>query len=323
MPVRHSPPAAPVLAGVLILLVIRACPKPEEAVWVRIPPGAPVEAVAESLAAQGIVRSAERFARDARRGEHGWEIEPGAYLLRPGTSERRVLARLREGRPDAVRIRVEAGVWLVELAPVLSRVFGWPLDSVRAATRNSALRARLGTSAETVEGYLPPGLYYVPVTSTPLAWLRALADTFETRWRPEWNPRLDALDLSRHDAVTLASIIEGEGGDSSELALISSVYHNRLARGVRLEADPTVVYARGSRTRLYHQHYGFDSPYNTYQVTGLPPGPIGQPSTASLLAALHPAETEYLYFVATGDGRHAFSRTYREHLATIRRIRRQ
>ena len=121
--------------------------------------------------------------------------------------------------------------------------------------------------------------------------------------------------------VTLASIIEGEGGDSTELALISSVYHNRLARGLLLQADPTVVYALGARRRLYNKQYGFDSPYNTYQVESLPPGPIGQPSTASILAALYPAETNYLYFVATPDGHHAFSRSYRKHLTTIRTVR--
>jgi len=135
--------------------------------------------------------------------------------------------------------------------------------------------------------------------------------------------RLDTLGLSRHELVTLASIIQGEGGDAGELALISSVYHNRLAQGLRLQADPTVVYARGARNRLYNKHYGFHSPYNTYQVTGLPPGPIGQPSVASIVAALYPAETDFLYFVATRDGHHAFSRSYREHLATIRTVRRR
>jgi UPF0755 protein len=108
---------------------------------------------------------------------------------------------------------------------------------------------------------------------------------------------------------------------ANELALISSVYHNRLARGLRLQADPTVVYALGARNRLYNKQYEFDSPYNTYQMDGLPPGPIGQPSTASLLAALYPAKTEYLYFVATRNGHHTFSRSYREHLATIRTLR--
>jgi len=315
---RH---AQPLLAWALVLLATRVCAVPPEPRWVRIPPRASVEAVAESLAAHRIVPSAARVTREARVDGRDWDIEPGAYLLRPGTPESQVLARLRRGRPDALRIRVKPGVWLVELAPVVSRVLGWPLDTVLAAARDSALRARLGTTAETIEGYLPPGLYYVPVTSTPSAWLEELADTFEARWRPEWNARLDTLGMSRQELVTLASIIQGEGGDSSEAALISSVYHNRLAAGRRLQADPTVVYALGSRRRLYNKQYAYESPYNTYLVAGLPPGPVGQPSTASIVAALYPADTDYLYFVATGDGHHAFSRSYRDHLATIRKVR--
>jgi len=99
------------------------------------------------------------------------------------------------------------------------------------------------------------------------------------------------------------------------------VYHNRLSQGLRLQADPTVVYALGRRTRLYNKDYGVESEYNTYQVSGIPPGPICQPSTASMVAALYPAATDYYYFVAAASGRHIFSRTYGQHLATIRRTR--
>jgi len=313
------------MAGGLLLLAMHACtvPDPEDAVWVRIPADATIDAVAESLAVHAVVRSADRFAQFARIGRKHLGIKPGVYPFRPGTPMGRVLVDLRKGRPDAVRIRVKPGVWLAELAPVLGRVLDEPLDSLLAAAGDSALRARLGTTAETIEGYVPPGTYYLPVASTPLDVWTQLADTFETRWDPQWDARLDSLGMSRHELVTLASIIEGEGGDPDELALISSVYHNRLAQGLRLQADPTVVYALGGRNRLYNKHYGFDSPYNTYQVDGLPPGPIGQPSSASLRAALYPAESDFLYFVATRDGHHAFSRSYREHLATIRSLRRR
>lgn len=318
-----SLPARRVLTGILLLCAVQACAEREDVVSIRIPPGAPIEAVAESLAVHRVVTSATAFERYARIDQRHLGIKPGLYRFRPPMSMRRALEALLEGRPDAMRIRVDEGVWLIELAPVLSRTFGWPLDSVLAAARDSTLRARLGTTAETVEGYLPPGTYWVPVTSTPLELWRQLADTFETRWKPEWTARLDTLGLSRQEVVTLASIIEGEGGDASERTLISSVYHNRLAQGLRLQADPTVVYALGSRDRLTNKDYEFHSPYNTYQVDGLPPGPIGQPSTASLLAALYPAETDFLYFVATSNGHHVFSHTYREHLAIVRALRGQ
>jgi UPF0755 protein len=304
----------------LLVLALAACavPDPEDAVWIRVPADAPLEAIAESLATHRIVPSAEAFARFARMGRRHAGIKPGLYPFRPGTPMGRVLVELRRGRPDAVRIRVDEGVWLAELIPVLSRVLDLPRDSLLHGARDSALRARLGARAETVEGYVPPGTYYLPVQTTANEVWRQFADTFEVRWRPEWDARLDTLGLSRHQLVTLASIVEGEGGDPDELPLIASVYHNRLARGMRLQADPTVVYARGARTRLYNKHYRLDSDYNTYRVHGLPPGPIGQPSETSIRAALYPAESDFLYFVATPTGQHVFASTYAAHLRNIR-----
>jgi UPF0755 protein len=311
------------LTGVLWALGGAGCVPADEvpATWVRIPSGDSIGAVADSLAAHGIVRSARTFERFARMGRRHRDIKAGVYPFRPGTPMGKVLVELREGRPDAVRIRVRPGVWLIELAPVIARELEIPLDTLLAASRDSALLASLGSAAETVEGYVFPTEYYLPLDATPHEVWRQVADTFEVHWDAAWDRRLDTLGFTRHEIVTLASIIEGEGPIEADRRLISSVYHNRLRRGLRLQADPTVVYARRSRARLYHRHYRLDSDYNTYRVDGLPPGPIGQPSRGSLLAALYPAETEYLYFVATADGRHLFSRSYREHLATVRSTR--
>jgi UPF0755 protein len=312
------------LTGCAVALILTGCQAPPAgpAVWVRIPPGDSIAAVADSLAAHGIVRSARAFERFAKMGKRHLGIEAGVYPLRPGTPMGKVLVELRKGRPPAVRIRVKEGVWLAELAPVISRELEIPLDSLMAAAQDSSLRAALATEAETIEGYLSPTEYYVPLHSTPQQVWRQMADTFEARWPPGWTARLDSLGLSRHELVTLASIIEGEDPTDTDRPLVSSVYHNRLEGGLRLQADPTVVYARESRNRLYNKHYRLESEYNTYRVDGLPPGPISQPSRESLLAALYPADTEFLYFVATSDGRHLFSTSYREHLATIRAIRR-
>ncbi len=307
------------------LLAFAACgplPQGDEAIWIRIPPGDSLPAVAESLAVHGIVKSARSFERFARMGRKHLGIKPGVYPLRQGMAMGAVLVELRRGRPDAVRVRVEEGVWLSELFPVLSRAVDIPVEDLWEAARDSALLLEIGTGGATVEGYLYPTVYYVPVGSTARDVLRQMVDTFQTRWEPEWDVRLDTLGLSRAEIVTLASIVEGEGALHAERPLVASVYHNRLTSGLRLQADPTVVYALGRRTRLYNANYLLTSPYNTYRVDHLPPGPICQPSRESLLAALYAPETEYLYFVATPDGRHVFSRTYSEHLATIGRIRR-
>lgn len=308
--------------GLFVVLSVQACELEEqEAIWIRIPPGDPVQAVAESLAAHEIVRSARAFERFARMGRKHLGIKPGVYPFRARTPMGKVLAMLREGRPDAKQIRVKEGVWLSELIPVLGRTLDIPIDSLKLAVRDSALRAELGTMAETVEGYLYPTTYYVPVNATPLEVVRQMVDTFEARWSTEWDDRLAALNYTRHEIVTLASIIQGEGPLDLDRPLVSSVYHNRLSSNQRLQADPTVVYALGRRGRLYNKHYEVKSAYNTYRVNGLPPGPICQPSHHSILAALYPPETDYYYFVANAAGQHVFSRSYREHLNTIRAVR--
>ncbi len=308
--------------GMSVVLSVQACELPErEVIWIRIPPGDPVQAVAESLAAHDIVRSARAFERFARMGRKHLGIKPGVYPFSAGAPMGKVLAMLREGRPDAKRIRVKEGVWLAELIPVLGRALDIPTDSLKRAVRDSALRAEIGTTAETVEGYLYPTTYYVPVDATPLEVVRQMVDTFEAHWSPEWDHRLEVLGLTRHQIVTLASIIQGEGPLDLDRPLVSSVYHNRLSRNQRLQADPTVVYALGRRGRLYNKHYEVKSAYNTYRVNGLPPGPICQPSYHAIIAALYPPETDYYYFVANAAGQHVFSRSYREHLDAIRALR--
>jgi UPF0755 protein len=248
-------------------------------------------------------------------------IKPGTYPLRPGTPMGEVLVLLRRGTPEVRLIRVPPGIWLSELEPQFSDVLGITPDSLTGAAADSALLARVGTSGATIEGYLYPTNYYVRVGSTALEVLHQMVDSFEAHWQPGWDARLDSIDMTRNDAVILASIIEGEGPHDDDRALVSSVYSNRLNNGFRLQADPTVVYALHKRRRLYNKDYGLASDYNTYRVAGLPPAPINQPSTACIAAALYPLETDFYYFVARADGRHIFSESYREHLAAIRDLR--
>ncbi|UCG85475.1 MAG: endolytic transglycosylase MltG [Gemmatimonadota bacterium] len=307
----------------LLVWAITACEiaATEGTVWVTIPPGDSIEAVAESLAAHGIVRSAEAFARFARVGRKHRGVKPGSYPLRPGTPMGKVLVLLRKGSPPVRVVRVPPGIWLAELEPQFRDVLGIGPDSLAAAAQDSSLLARLGLEQGTVEGYLFPTTYRVAVGASALEVLHQMVDTFEAHWKPEWDDWLDSLGRSRHEVVILASIIEGEGPHEEDRPIVSSVYNNRLARDRRLQADPTVVYALAERRRLYYKDYKLDSEFNTYRIRGLPPGPIGQPSTASIEAALFPEDTDFYYFVAQSDGRHIFSESYNEHLATIRRLR--
>ena len=128
--------------------------------------------------------------------------------------------------------------------------------------------------------------------------------------------------MTRHEIVTLASIIEAEVRYRPDRPYVSAVYHNRLKRGMALQADPTIIYAHGRRMRrVWEKQLQIRSPYNTYLNPGLPPGPITQPSDSSIIAALYPAPVGYLYFVAQPDGKHIFSATYNDHLAAIKRVR--
>jgi UPF0755 protein len=309
------------VAGFAVLAGCTAPSTERDAVWVEVSAGAPIEAVAESLVAHGIVRSAERFIRLARVGGRHDDIEPGVYPLRPGTPQHRVLSVLLRGRPPARRVVVRERMTLTELARELELALGLAPDEVFAAAADSALRLRVGAAGPTAEGYFYPTTYYLNLSASAAEVLTQMADTFAARWRPAWDARLDSLGRSRHDVVILASIVAGEMPHPDERFRVSSMYHNRLARGMRLQADPTVVYALGERRRLSYADYRIPSQYNTYTFRGLPPGPIAQPSFESLEATLYPEDTEFLYMVARADGSHAFSRTYREHLATIRQIR--
>jgi UPF0755 protein len=291
-------------------------------VWVEVPEGAPLEAVAESLAVHGIVPSADGFARLARFDGQYRAIKPGLYPLQPGMGRYNALSALLKGEGRVRLVQIRERMTLVEVADELERRCGLPRDEVFAAASDSALRARVGAAGTTIEGYLYPTTYYIPFDASAPAILRQMVDTFEARWRPEWNARLDTLGRSRDDVVILASIIAGEMPLGDERFQVASMYHNRLARRMRLQADPTVVYALGERRRLTFADYRVASGYNTYVIPGLPPGPIAQPSTASLEAALYPADTDFLYMVAGPDGSHKFSRTYRQHLRTVTEVRR-
>ncbi len=305
------------------LVALPACAPavPTDLVWVEIPEGAPVEAVAESLAVHGIVPSAEGFVRLARYDGQYRDIKPGLYPLPPRMGRYNALSTLLKGVGRVRVIEVRERMTLIELADALVQTLGVGRAEVLAAASDSALRAQVGAAGPTIEGYLFPTTYHVPFDASVPVILGQMADTFEARWRPAWNARLDTLGLSRDQVVILASIIAGEMPLGDERFQVASMYHNRLARRMRLQADPTVVYTLGERRRLTFADYRVASDYNTYTINGLPPGPIGQPSTESLEAALYPATTDFLYMVAGPDGSHAFSRTYVEHLRTIREIR--
>jgi len=185
------------------------------------------------------------------------------------------------------------------------------------------VRERRGVEAPTLEGYLFPDTYHVPFGAGAGDVVGQMLARFDDVFVDSLSARAAEIGMTPHQALTLASIIEAEARVPEERPTISAVYHNRLRKGMRLEADPTVAYAMGGfRGRLLYVHLETDSPYNTYKNKGLPPGPICSPGEAAIRAALYPRPgVGALYFVARGDGSHIFSMTLREHLSAIKQVR--
>src|SRR5207248_944793 len=227
-----------------------------------------------------------------------------------------LLSSIRSDKGIVNIVTVPEGYMIAQIEPLLSAKLALPPDSIRAAVSDTAVLHRLDIPTPTVEGYLFPDTYFFPPGTAARAAVAAMVRRFEQRWRPEWTARLDTIKLSRHDIVTLASIVESEAKRPEERPVIAAVYWNRLRRGMLLQADPTVQFALPQhQTRLMKKHLSVQSPYNTYRFAGLPPGPIGAPGVASIRAALYPADVPYLYFVAYPDGHHEFRVKLEQHLA--------
>jgi UPF0755 protein len=312
-----------------LLLVLLACGSSPKPARVILPPGASFGAVTDSLTAHGVISNPSWFKFLARIRRVERSVHAGVYEFPAGTTPWTALSMLARGKKAALRFTVPEGLTIQEVAALAAERLGIPEKRFIAAARDSVAASRLlGMAVPSFEGFLRPETYILPADINARDLVRFMAEGFRASWRPEWDARLDSLNMTRLELVTFASIVEGEARADDEREIIAGVYRNRLRIGMALQADPTVQYAislkRGRRkSRLFEKDYQFKSPYNTYLNPGLPPGPVNSPSRRSLEAALYPADVRYLYFVAGPDGRHVFSRTYSEHLRAIRQIRRR
>lgn len=309
------------VAGLAIFLA--ACAGDPTARRIVIPSGASFRVAAESLHARGIIRFPRLFMRYAAWTGRDRTIKAGTYEFTSEQSWNTLLDALQSGRGLLRVITIPEGWNLFRIAPQLARVLEIPVDSVQAAVSDTALRRRLNVPTPTIEGYLFPDTYAFAPGTTAREAVRQMVDRFESVWKPEWDERGRAMAMTRHDLLTLASIVENEARVPEERPIIAAVYLNRLKIGMRLQADPTVQYALGRHVeRVYFKDLEIDSPYNTYRNAGLPPGPISSPGAPSMAAAANPAKVPWLYFVAHPDGHHEFRATFKEHGQAIRDVRR-
>jgi UPF0755 protein len=320
-------------------------------VLMRIPLGMTLTAAADSLAARGLLKHPAVLLAGARLTGKGRALRAGLYELPVGASPRDLLQALTTGSVVQVKVTIPEGLDAEEIADLVSEALGFaPGDFLAVAdslVMTAALQGRLLKGGEPAagdydsllaaesarhprrfrwcEGHLAPDTFQFAV-GTGAA--KAAHFLVATQWARldsvmTGSGSSDILDLSRQEHLTLASIVEAEARRDDERSLIAAVYVNRLRKGWRLEADPTVAFIlRKKGKRLFYRDLEVSSPFNTYRNRGLPPGPIGSPGRAALKAAAHPDPAcRAMYFVSDGQGGHVFSRTAREHQAAVREFR--
>ena len=274
--------------------------------------------VARELGEKGVVSQPRLLAFWARLRGLDTRVHRGLYRFEGAVSPRSVLDGLVRGRTVFYKVTIPEGFTVRQIGGLLERKGLATPERFAAAVSDPAALARLG--AESMEGYLFPTTYHFRALATEEEIAKTMFAEFKDTFTPEMEARARELGMTRHQVVTLASIIEKEGGPVADMPLVSAVFHNRLKRRMRLQSDPTVIYGledfNGDLTR---KHLRTPGPYNTYTIKGLPPGPIANPGLAAMKAALYPADVGYLYFVSTNDGRHHFSARLRDHNQAVRK----
>jgi UPF0755 protein len=293
--------------------------------FVEFPRGTSTDAMADQLANAGVIRSRWDFLL-ARAVERGRVLQAGEYRFDRAASPLEVFNRIARGDIFYYTLTVPEGQNMFDIAHSAEALGLFSADAFLAAARNPAQIRDLDPRAPTLEGYLFPNTYKLGRHSTPDSLCRAMTAKFREVWHEVTAGA--AANNGAHDAVTLASLVEREAKLPQERPLIAAVFTNRLRIGMKLDCDPTTIYAalleHRFRGTIYRSDLESGNPYNTYRHAGLPPGPIANPGIDSLRAALHPAASDALYFVAKpdGSGAHEFSNTIQAHNAATERYRR-
>lgn len=275
-------------------------------------------AVARDLELAGVIKSASAFNVYARLTGKRSELKRGEYLLRTDMRPGEVIDVITSGRSMAKPFTVSEGLNIFEIATLVERSGVGGREEFLSLVRDPAfVKSLLGEPLLSLEGYLYPETYQVTKFMGLRGLITAMVRRFEAVWQDvEKDPAFRGW--TRHQLVTFASLIEKETGAAFERPLISSVFHNRLRKRMRLQTDPTIIYGLALETgeiprNISRADITKPTPYNTYVIPGMPPGPIANPGRDSMLAAIRPQPSEFLFFVSRNDGTHVFSATYEEH----------
>jgi UPF0755 protein len=281
---------------------------------VQIPSGADVPDIADTLISHGVLKNRLVFKLAATIRRSTRDLKAGEYRFSTRMSPIDVLARLEQGRVMLHRFTIPEGYTIRATAERLEELELADRDEFIKLAEDPDFCAELGVGGPNLEGFLFPDTYKVARGLATRTLIRILVDRFWSVWLEELESEADADVANVREIVTIASIIEKEALYDDEKPLIGGVIYNRLKRNMRLQCDVTICYALDSYGRpLTNADLHFESPFNTYLLLGLPPTPICSPGGAAIRAALHPADTEYFYFVSMNNGRHKFSATLSEH----------
>ena len=290
---------------------------------VSIERGMSFRLIAEDLEKAGVVRDAESFGLAARILGAYKKVKAGEYEFTTNMTPIEVLEQLVKGKIKRYFVTIPEGYNVKEIAAALKSAGLVEPDVFVARAMDADLAASLGVAGPTLEGYLFPDTYEFTRGTSADDMIARMAENFKKVYA-EYEGEAKARGMSMRKVVTLASIIEKETGAPGEREIISSVFHNRLKMGIKLQSDPTVIYGiAGFDGNITKRHLSIKSPYNTYKIYGLPPGPIANPGKESIGAALRPAKADYIYFVSRNDGTHKFSRTLKEHNEAVQEFQRQ
>lgn len=310
-----------VLGGIFYYQATHAAGKDARPVPVNITHGMTLKQVSNRLADQHLIRSALCFQLLATLQKKQNQIQVGEYEISPSMLPVEILDKFTSGKTVLHPVTIPEGYRITEIATLLAQRGLADREQFIRLTRDKELIDSLGIPWESLEGYLFPETYHFNKYTSERKIIQVMVNTFKKKaQRPEYLERAKSLDLTFHQIVTLASLIEKETGVDEERKLISSVFHNRLKMKMRLQADPTVIYAMEDFDgNLRKKDLSIDSPYNTYRYGGLPPGPISSPGLQSIIAALYPDDTNNLYFVSRQDGSHEFSSNLIDHNRAVKK----
>ncbi|CAB1059648.1 Murein endolytic transglycosylase MltG [Olavius sp. associated proteobacterium Delta 1] len=289
-------------------------------VVINVRQGQSLQNTADLLYQKNIIKNSLKLVIIARVKGYDKRLKAGEYLLSAAMTPRQILEIMVKGEVKLHKLTVPEGYNTYQIAELVSRAGFGTKDEFRKAASDAALAHKLGLEADLLEGYLFPDTYFFPKDVTVEKIISTMVQRFRSIFKPEWKDRAKSNGFSVHQVVTLASIIEKETGAPFERPRISSVFHNRLRKKMRLESDPTVIYGiKNFDGNLTRKHLKTRTPYNTYKIRGLPVGPIANPGRASLEAALFPEKTAYIYFVSKKDTTHHFSTNLKEHNRAVRK----